>query len=446
MKMPWSQEDVRILPAKIDLSKQPWCRAALLLQVQGTSVLRWERRPLPPDADPYESDYCLTLRGTPLLSWHAPVCETCESWLATGWGLDSAECPEMDALREMLNGGFTRLEDAVPALSPLLELLPSGVYVLAENDAYPADGGGRFFWDVPDQLTPNLATSPVYLSDDDYESQYEALPPMFLYPSQRRSRLDPERVRYYQERFQQGGLLPHGIAFSVVGGVSILLDGHHKAAAAALLGRPLPCLTILRLEYYESRPKMAPPFFRKPIIPRQFEKYAGHFGPFAIPFKDMGGTKLPEEPWAFPQVPDPLPAGRLADSELPEELRAAGAKYPIAEGYALVTAAEIGYPTNEDLEAWLAEPYIYRPQLRAALVLLRCRGDSRLKSIALRCAAIEDKYCSLKKEAFQLLADMKGDPDVEAFFIDYFVNLDETDQHPGSKAGYLVEIADSFWE
>lgn len=446
MKNPWSQEAVRILPAKIDLTQQSWCRGALLLQVQGTGVLRWEQRPLPPDADPYESAYCLTLRGTPLLSWHSSVWETIESWLAVGWGLDSVECPEMEAFREMLNGVFTSLDDAVPALSPLLELLPSGLYVLVESDAYPTDGDGRFFWDVPDQLTCNPATASIYLSDDDYKYKALQRPPVFLYPSQRRSRLDLQRVEYYKERFQQDGLRPHGLALHVTEGMSVLLDGHHKAAAAALLGRALPCLTVLRLVYIESRPKMASPFFRIPIIPRQYEEYAGCFGPFVIPIKDMGGVKLPEKPWDYPQEPDPLPMGRLADVELPEELRAAGAKYPTAQGYALVTAAEIGYPTNEDLETWLANPYLYRPQLRAALVLLRNREDSRLKSTALRCAAVEDKYCSLKKEAFQMLAEMKGDPDVEAFFIDFFVNLEESDQHPGSKTGYLVEIADNFWQ
>jgi len=51
MKAPWNRDAVRIIPAKIDLSKQPWCRAALLLQVQGTGVLHWERRPSRPDAD-----------------------------------------------------------------------------------------------------------------------------------------------------------------------------------------------------------------------------------------------------------------------------------------------------------------------------------------------------------------------------------------------------------
>ena len=138
---------------------------------------------------------------------------------------------DLDALRETLNGGCTQLEEAVPALSPLLELLPEGVYVLAESDAYPADGCGQFFWGVSDCLEPNPATALVWLSDDDYDYNYERIPPKFLYPSQRRSRLDMERVDYYKERFREDGPLPHGLAVYVTEGMSVLLDGHHKAAA-----------------------------------------------------------------------------------------------------------------------------------------------------------------------------------------------------------------------
>ena len=39
MKMPWNRENVRILPAKIDLTGQPWCREALLLHIRGTGAL-----------------------------------------------------------------------------------------------------------------------------------------------------------------------------------------------------------------------------------------------------------------------------------------------------------------------------------------------------------------------------------------------------------------------
>ena len=430
MKMPWNREAVRVLPAKLDLAQQPWCREALLLHIRGTGVLRWEKRFLPANADPYETPLCLTLRGAPLLSWLAAVCETSESWLCTGWGLDTAECPELDALRETLNGGFTRLEEAVPALSPLLELLPEGVYVLAESDAYPAGGCGQFFWGVSDCLEPNPATALVWLSDDDYDYNYERIPPKFLYPSQRRSRLDLERVEYYKERFQQDGPLPHGIALNVAEGMSVLLDGHHKAAAAALLGRTLPCLTVLRLGYYRlDNPKQS-----------------ACFGPIVVPVEDISSVKLPKEPWRYTKGSGPLPKGCLADAELPEALLAAGKRYPTAEGYALVSAAELSYPTDRELETWLTDPGLYRPQLRGALVVLRSREDPRSKNTALRCAAIGDAHCSLKVEAFQVLAELKGDPDVEAFFIDYFVSLEEPPSVHVSAQDYLTQIAHSFWD
>ena len=437
MKMPWSREAVRILPTKIDLTGQPWCRDALLLHVRGIGALRWETRALPPEADYYESARCLTLRGTPLLSGHFAAWETSESRLCTGWGLDTVECPELDALRETLNGGFARLEDAVPALPPLLELLPEGVYVLAESDAYPTDGCGQFFWNVPDWLESNQATGAVYLNDDDYDYQYERLPPVFLYPSQRRSRLDMERVEHYRTRFQQDGPLPHGIALYVTEGMSVLLDGHHKAAAAALLGRTLPCLTVLRLEHYQLRPLAES---------RSREKKAGCFGPFTVPIEAMDGVKLPKEPWKHSENSASLPEGRLADIELPEALLAAGKRYPTAGGYALVSAAEISYPTDRELETWLAAPGLYRPQLRGALVVLRSRGDSRLKDTALRCAAVGDAHCSLKAEAFRVLAELKGDPDVENFFINYFVSLEEPPSVHGSAQDNLTQIAHSFWD
>ena len=64
----------------------------------------------------------------------------------------------------------------------------------------------------------------------------------------------------------------------------------------------------------------------------------------------------------------------------------------------------------------------------------------------LRCAAVGDQYCSLKAEAFQVLAELKGTPDVEAFFIDYFVNLEEPPSVRGSAQDDLTQIAHSFWE
>ena len=195
-------------------------------------------------------------------------------------------------------------------------------------------------------------------------------------------------------------------------------------------GDTLPCLTVLPLGYYRlDNPKQS-----------------ACFGPIVVPVEDISGVKLPKEPWRYTKGSGPLPEGRLEDAELPEALLAAGKRYPTAEGYALVSAAKIGYPTDRELETWLANPGLYRPQLRGALVILRDRGDFRLKDTALRCAAVGDAHCSLKAEAFQVLAELKGDPDVEAFFIDYFVRLEEPPGIHGSAQNDLTQIAHSFWD
>ena len=154
MRLPWQERGrVQLLPNKLQTDKLPWCREARLVRVDGTGVLRWEGCGLAPDPEPCPDHLLrLTLRGTPLLSWQDPVCPTCQSLLATGWGLDTADCPELETVRETLNGGFTHLEEAIQDIAPLLGLLEPGLYVIADGDAYPADGGGRFFWDVPDDF------------------------------------------------------------------------------------------------------------------------------------------------------------------------------------------------------------------------------------------------------------------------------------------------------
>ena len=244
MRLPWQKrERVQLLPNKLHTVKLPWCRDARLVWVDGTGALRWERCG---ERRSYSGTdlSCLTLRGTPLLSRKDPGCPTCASLLATGWG--PADCPELETVRETLNGGFIHLEDAVPALAPLLGLLEPGLYVIADGDAYPADGGGRFFWDVPDAWTEMPATAGVALQDDDYEWEYSSSAPVFLYPTQRRSRFDPDREAYYEERLRQDGPPPRAVALRIHQGLNLLLDGHHKAAAAARLGRAVPCLTIRR--------------------------------------------------------------------------------------------------------------------------------------------------------------------------------------------------------
>ena len=435
---PWNKRTITPIPSDFpDTGKLSWCRSASVVHIDGTGALRWENGGPAKQPTVYDDRLLwLTLRGTPLLAMQSPGCPTCESLLATGWGMDTADCPELEAVRETLNGGFARLEDAVSALAPLLGLLPAGLYVLADTEIYPADGAGRFFWDVPDALTVSPATAAVELVDDDHEFVRPESAPVFVYPTQRRSRFDPARAEFYTRRLREDGPLPRGLALYVGEGMSVLLDGHHKAAAAALLGRTLPCLTIFPMAGYRYQNVLG--VGRKPV------RDGVLFGPFTIPLGELPAKWLPEPKswWKHPQNKVGWkPEGRLADRTWPEEYRAAGARYPTQKEYGLVTAAEIGYPTDQELAEWLELHWEASPKLRAALVLLRAAGDVRLKEVALRCAAISNRYSSLKEEAFRVLAQMHGDPEAEAFFVEYFVALDEN-----HGTDHLTKIAHSFWE
>lgn len=435
---PWNKRTITPIPSDFpDTGKLSWCRSASVVHIDGTGALRWENGGPAKQPTVYDDRLLwLTLRGTPLLAMQSPGCPTCESLLATGWGMDTADCPELEAVRETLNGGFARLEDAVSALAPLLGLLPAGLYVLADTEIYPADGAGRFFWDVPDALTVSPATAAVELVDDDHEFVRPESAPVFVYPTQRRSRFDPARAEFYTRRLREDGPLPRGLALYVGEGMSVLLDGHHKAAAAALLGRTLPCLTIFPMAGYRYQNVLGGG--RKPV------RDGVLFGPFTIPLGELPAKWLPEPKswWKHPQNKVGWkPEGRLADRTWPEEYRAAGARYPTQKEYGLVTAAEIGYPTDQELAEWLELHWEASPKLRAALVLLRAAGDVRLKEVALRCAAISNRYSSLKEEAFRVLAQMHGDPEAEAFFVEYFVALDEN-----HGTDHLTKIAHSFWE
>lgn len=50
-----------------------------------------------------------------------------------------------------------------------------------------------------------------------------------------------------------------------------------------------------------------------------------------------------------------------------------------------------------------------------------------------------------EKEAFKVLEELKGDPEVETFFIDYFVDLEEEFGVHGGAQDCLTQIAHSFW-
>ena len=228
---------------EIDAAKYPWCDSAVLLRViNGKASL--SRRCGEEDEDYYHIFSHLLLNEKPLVQATLPVCSTCSGLLAAGYGIENISCAEVEQVRQTVNGEFTDIRAAAEQLSPLLGLLSDGYYVLADVPHYPTDGEGRFFYDIPNELTSMQATCDCCY-DHEFLTAVNSFP-AYLYPTQSDELLNDERVQYYVDEFRCGKK-PHGIAYHEAGFISALLDGHHKAAAAAQLGIPLNCLTIIGL-------------------------------------------------------------------------------------------------------------------------------------------------------------------------------------------------------
>jgi len=94
----------------------------------------------------------IALNEIPLIQINAPGCRTCESLLATGYGIENADCNELKEIRNRINADFLDLETSILDLSPVLKLLESGLYVIADMMCYRKNGEGNFFWNICNRL------------------------------------------------------------------------------------------------------------------------------------------------------------------------------------------------------------------------------------------------------------------------------------------------------
>lgn len=235
---------VEILKAA-DVSAVPWCDSAVLFSVKnGKGTLGYVYK----ETKDYDTFVQLSLNNRPLLQGKYPGCPTCKGMLATGYGIENIDCPELKAVSEAVNADYKDIHSSAQTLKPLLGLLDDGIYLLADVEYSPTDGNGRFFHSVPNELTLNDALCDTYLTEE-----YDSVDgfPTYLYPTQSAAVCNPQRVEEYVNIFRDNPNPPRGIAYYEKGFISALLDGHHKACAAVLLGIKLNCLTIMRADRAE---------------------------------------------------------------------------------------------------------------------------------------------------------------------------------------------------
>ena len=184
--------------------------------------------------DNYTSPYQIKLNDIPIVQAKIPECSTCCSVLATGYGIENTNCKELLDIQEKVNSNYVSLEKSIKNIEPLLTLLETGFYLVADAICYPTDGDKNFFWNVPNKL------------ENENYFEYIYGQPVYLYPTQTTDSYDKNRVEYYIDKFiELDDSSPRTIVYNFTDYINFIIDGHHKACASALLGEPLRCILII---------------------------------------------------------------------------------------------------------------------------------------------------------------------------------------------------------
>ncbi len=419
---------VQILNCDINIKAIPTIQSAKLIHVEGKGALTTSSYIAGNEKGTFDYLTQITLNGTPLMQINSPEYSTFKRILSAGHGIANANCRELNDTQEHINEPFVSLEDSIETLAPLLELLDSGLYLVADALCYPTDGDGHFFWDVPDKPAESPAMEPILLTDRVYPFIWGQ--PAFLYPTEDTDSYNEDRVRHYVEILEMPENAPRALVYNFGQFLNFLLDGHHKACAASILKKPLKCLVIIPFSRYGYSGGF-----------NRTSRDALCFGFLSIPVSAVPSEYLPAEKHTESTAYSAL-SGTIHPRIWEDRYLKTACVFPSVYEYADMAAAEIpeGVPVTDDLiRNCLGNPDFENQQiLKAILFKMELHEDPGLKAAAIACAK-QLPFGNLLKQAYRALAKIRNDPEVEQVFVDYMVDHKEIHDP-------LLAIIHSYWE
>lgn len=384
----------------------PLINEAKLVYISGSSNLTINRRMGESSGDAFYAG--MSLNKVPLVKMDIPYCPTCSSILATGYGIENADCQELKEIRSALNEDFVSLEYAINALNPILTLLDSGLYVIADAVCFPTDGDGNFFWSISNEPTEKTATAGVLVSDMDYA--YINGQPVFIYPTQSTDCFNPERVEYYKEIYREGKIKPRALVYNFSEYLSAVIDGHHKATAASIVGVPLNAIVIITFSGYN--------WLKDKLLFSDIEIKKSDIPPEYLPNETEFKLKKSYDNFNMND-------GSIIKRNWEDIYIRSAKQYPDVYEYAeFIAILECAYESGNSELCELIKGLI--------------KGD---KQTAIKCinTYFERIGYKLKVYAARRLSFIKNDKSVEKAFIDYLVKCE--DQHDAIK-----RIIDKYWD
>ena len=420
---------VDILDLKVDFSEIINIKEAKLVYVNGKGKLTVERgKSRHPD---WEASSKIKLNDVPLIQAKIPDCSTCSSLLATGYGIENANCKELLEIQEKINSDYVNLETSINNMKPLLTLLESGFYLIADAICYPTDGE-NFFWDVPNNLKEFLSAGPVYLGEGTYVFDQ----PVYLYPTQTTDSYNKNRVDYYIEKFKNSTYnKPRAIVYNFEEFINFIIDGHHKACASTLLKEPISCILIIPGKIYEDYYKNTYLNFSRILIdykniPKEYTRY------------------IKKEKFSPSQEKIEIKDGIVNNREWEKEYINLAKHYLSIIDYANVIdiMQDDEIEVNDIFIRNCLENFDKDSQIKMKklLYLLEFTDIKKAQEIALKYARKtlreEEIDKELKQLTYRILLNNKNNEEVEKVFVDYIV------YHSDNKEDPILNIINLYWE
>lgn len=182
---------------------------------------------------------CVNNNYSNKLIWQASSKEKCSEQLRT-------------VLTAAADNYFLYEQNLQRSISPVLELLSDGLYVIHTAKMIPTDGAGNFFWNaylVKHEFTGSGTLSASIPPEKNFK-------PCFLIPTESPAAYNESRTRIQSEKIHTDNKVG-GIAYHVSGMFCALLEGHHVATAAVMDGADFNCIVIepIRSLLFENEDK-----------------------------------------------------------------------------------------------------------------------------------------------------------------------------------------------
>ena len=290
---------------------------------------------------------------------------------------------------------------------------------------------------VPDKLTYNEAVTQDYYNHD-YITVSECFP-AYLYPTQSNKYLNITRSREYCDIIDKDNA-PRAIAYYHYGFMCALLDGHHKAYAAAMKGVRLhsliiiPCQNVLTKNYGDT------------------ERY-GVFADIIISMKELPNYK------ADNRANDSLSIINFPDNNIIPETDLILECYPNIDeltGFILSELEEVDL-TEELVDKWLIRNSDEdQSKLKYSLGYFAKTDIKKGMMIAKRILKSDNSAYYLKETAMRFIVRHKSDESeqlaagaysvrIQGMNRQYHISLrDEFDEHDGDESRYIVLLDDEY--